>query len=260
MSNLGVVCKIYPNKKQIQIINNTIGCARLVYNLFLNRSSYLYEKYKKSTKYNEWSSTLTNLKDKKKHSELSDIDRECFDLEKDYDFLQNVSAAALQQSLRDLEKAFNRFFDKISDYPKYKAKHGPKKSYRIPNQESKTGKSKVYFIDDKHIYIPCLGSVKINITRPIEKINNITVSLSPSGDYYVSINTEKEMENLKETNKCVGIDLGLKKYLTDSNNKDVDNPRKLRKNLKKLRREQRKLSRRRNNEAKKEKEKYKKTK
>ena len=80
--------RIYPNKKQEVQIAQTLGCARFVYNYFLVIKKETYETEGKSISYNDCSKELTILKKTEA-----------------YKWLQDVDAVALQQSLRDLDKA-----------------------------------------------------------------------------------------------------------------------------------------------------------
>ncbi len=155
----------------------------------------------------------------------------------DYAFLNEVSGVALQQSLRDLDRAYTNFFKGNASFPKFKSKHDSWQSYRIVNQNDKVR------IVGKYIKIPVLGYVRIKQSMAIDNINNITIEVTPTGKYYVVINTTFEPE-LRPNNGCmVGIDVGIKTFLTDSNNNDVVNPKWLTRSQRKLRREQRKLSR-----------------
>ncbi len=54
--------RIYPNKKQQELINKTIGCCRFVYNYYLNKKIELYKTEQKSIGYNACANDLKNLK------------------------------------------------------------------------------------------------------------------------------------------------------------------------------------------------------
>ena len=122
--NKGVIFRAYPNKVQQELINKTLGCSRLVYNKGL---AFRNEKYAKGEKvgYNQTSAMLTAMKKEEKYS-----------------FLNEVDSIALQQSLRDLEKAFVRFFEKKANHPVFKSKHHYQLSYRTVNQ---IGKNKAQY-------------------------------------------------------------------------------------------------------------------
>ena len=100
--NKGVKFRIYPNKEQQNLINQTLGCCRFVYNLGLEMRNKAFESGEKIG-YTQTSAMLTELK---RNDEFS--------------FLGNADAVALQQSLRDLDKGFVNY-----------------QSYRTMNQNNK---------------------------------------------------------------------------------------------------------------------------
>lgn len=216
--NKGVRFRIYPNKEQQNLINQTFGCCRLVYNLGLDMRNKAFENGEK-VNYSKTSAMLTELK---RNDEFS--------------FLRDVEAVALQQSLRDLDQGFVNFFQKRARHPRFKGKHG-RQSYRTVNQRNKIR------IVGEYIRLPKLGYVKIRQSMKIGKINNATVVRIPTGKYFVSLNVEFEPEVKQNNGSSIGIDVGIKEFYSDSNGNVVSNPKFLEKSSKKLRREQRKLSR-----------------
>lgn len=86
--------RIYPNKRQIELINKTIGCCRFVYNHYLNKKIEIYKSEQKSISYNICANDLTNLK-------------------KQYEWLKEVDSISLQQSLKDLDNAYQNFLDEL---------------------------------------------------------------------------------------------------------------------------------------------------
>ena len=216
--NKGVRFRIYPNKEQQNLINQTFGCCRLVYNLGLDMRNKAFENGEKIN-YSKTSAMLTELK---RNDEFS--------------FLRDVEAVALQQSLRDLDQGFVNFFQKRARHPRFKGKHG-RQSYRTVNQRSKIR------IVGEYIRLPKLGYVKIRQSMKIGKINNATVVRMPTGKYFVSLNVEFEPEVKQNNGSSIGIDVGIKEFYSDSNGNTVSNPKFLEKLSRKFRREQRKLSR-----------------
>lgn len=216
--NKGVRFRIYPNKEQQNLINQTFGCCRLVYNLGLDMRNKAFENGEKIN----YSKTSTMLTELKRNDEFS--------------FLRDVEAVALQQSLRDLDQGFVNFFQKRARHPRFKGKHG-RQSYRTVNQRNKIR------IVGEYIRLPKLGYVKIRQSMKIGKINNATVVRMPTGKYFVSLNVEFEPEVKQNNGGSIGIDVGIKEFYSDSNGNTVSNPKFLEKLSRKLRREQRKLSR-----------------
>ncbi|MCC2491707.1 transposase, partial [Bacillus cereus] len=177
--------RIYPNKDQEILISKTIGCSRFVFNHFLAKQKETYDSDKKYIEYNECAKQLTQLK-------------------KDFSWLKEADATALQQSLKFLDNAYKRFFKKLNKFPRFKTKNNPVQSYKT------VGKIKV---QGNQLTLPKLGEIRFSKTREIEgRILNATVRRNPSGKYFVSILTEVEIQELPKTNSVVGIDVGLKDF------------------------------------------------
>jgi putative transposase len=93
--------RLYPNKKQAILINKFIGASRFIYNHFLAKWNDTYKEIGKGLTYNTCSNLLTSLK-------------------KQLECLKEVDAHTLQSSLRNLADAFDRFFKKQNDAPRFK--------------------------------------------------------------------------------------------------------------------------------------------
>ena len=115
--------RLYPSVEQIILINKTFGCARLVYNHYLNKKQEFYKETKESL------SLYDCIKDLK---ELS-IERP---------FLKEVDSMSLRCALFDLEDSYKNFFKQNKRYPKYKSKYD-KNTYRT-NYIKNTYKGKEY--------------------------------------------------------------------------------------------------------------------
>ena len=113
--NKGVKFRIYPNKEQQSLINRILGCVRFVYNHGL---AYRIESYKagKKANYTATNAMLTKMK-----------------RQEEYAFLKEADSIALQQALRDLDRAYQNFFKRLSKYPCFKSKHNHHQSYRTLN-------------------------------------------------------------------------------------------------------------------------------
>ena len=219
----GIKFRIYPNRKQQNLINQTLGCSRLIYNRGLAMRKEAFEKGKKIG-YSQTSAMLTELK-------------KC----EDFAFLKAVDSIALQQSLRDLDRGFVNFFQKRAAYPAFKSKHNRHQSYRTVNQGN------TIRIVGRYIKLPKLGFIKIRQSMEIGKINNVTVEHTPTGKYFAVLNVEFEPQPRPNNGGCIGIDVGIKAFYSDSNGNVVSNPKYLEKSMRKLIREQRKLSRKEKN-------------
>lgn len=212
--------RIYPNKKQKEILAKTFGCCRFVYNYYLDKRIKTYEESKETFTYVQCANDMKNLK-----SEL--------------EWLKEADSTALQSSLKNLDISYQNFFKKNSGYPKFKSKKTHKFSYK-----SKCVNGNIQY-SNRYIKLPKLGMVKTkNKLIPQGKIINATVSQEPSGKYYVSLCcTDVDIKPLKKTKNNIGIDLGIKEFCIDSNGDKIENPKYLKKSLDKLARLQKKLSR-----------------
>ena len=185
----------------------------------LNLKQKLYKNFNINLSYNNMSKILTELKRHKL-------------------WLCEVDAVALQQCLKDLDNAYQRFFsDNV--YPKFKSKRD-KNSYRT--------NSKTIFLDQNNykIKIPKIGWVKFKDKYKFNnliKICNITISKNFSGKYFASILAEVDIETFAKTKKSCGIDLGLKDFCILNDGTKFKNPRFLEHSEKQLRLLQKSLSR-----------------
>ena len=213
----GIKFRIYPNKKQRNLINQTFGCCRLIYNKGLAMREDAFKNGEKLG-YKHTSAMLTALKK-----------------EVEFNFLKNVDSIALQQALRDLDRAYTNFFQKRSRYPKFKNKRDNHQSYRTLNQRNNIR------IVGNYLKLPKLGYVKVRQSMAIGKINNVTIERTPTGKYFAVLNGEFEPTYIRTSFNVIGIDVGIKEFYTDSNGNVVDNPKYLEKSTKKLVREQRRL-------------------
>ena len=215
----GIKFRIYPNREQQNLIHQTFGCCRLIYNKGLAMRNEAYGNGNKIG-YSQTSAMLTELK-------------RC----EDFAFLKEVDSIALQQSLRDLDRGFVNFFQKRAAHPVFKRKHNHHQSYRTINQGGNIR------IVGKHIKLPKLGYVKVRQSMEIGQINNVTIERTPTGKYFAVLNVEFEPTPKPNGGKKIGIDVGIKEFYSDSNGNMVSNPKYLEKSMRKLVREQRRLSR-----------------
>ena len=215
--------RIYPNKKQQELIQKTFGCARFVYNYYLNKRKEMYENEKITFTCNMCSKDLTKLK-------------------KEHEWLKEPDKCSLQNALKDLDTAYQKFFKEHSGYPKFKSKKDRHKSYRTSYTKTTSG-GNIMFIN-KHIKLPKLGLVKVRDKQiPQGRILNATISQEPNGHYYCSLCcTDVEFEQFPKTNKNVGIDLGLIDFAILSDGIKIENPQFYEQSEKKLAKLQRELS------------------
>ena len=212
--------RIYPNKKQIELINKTFGCSRFVFNHFLAKWDNAYKETGKGLTYNSCSAQLTQLK-------------------KELTWLKEVDSIAIQSSLKNLADAYSRFFKKQNDRPRFKSKKNPVQSYTTKHTNGNIA------IDGNKVKLPKLGWIRFAKSREVKgRILNATIRRNPSGKYFVSILVETEVQELPKTDSAVGIDVGLKEFAILSDGTIYSNPKFFRRLEEKLAKEQRILSRR----------------
>jgi putative transposase len=155
----------------------------------------------------------------------------------EYKWLCSADSTSLQNSIRDLDMAFKRFFKKLSKYPKFKSTNCCYLTYR-----SQCVNGNICVIGNK-IKLPKIGEVKAKISRQVEgSIIYATITHTTSGKYFVSLCVNCDIDVLKNNGKQIGLDMGISKFYTDSNGDSVVNPKIYQKYKKKLAREHKKFS------------------
>ena len=210
----GYVFRLYPNEKQTELINKTIGCSRFIYNYFLDDKIKEYKETKKS---------------KSAYDQIKLIPS----LSKEYPFLKEVDSCSLRNSLFDLDNAYKRFYNG-SGYPRFKAK-GVHDSYKTNNIKSSYKGNNYNSIKldlkNKIIILPKLKEVKIRGYRNKEVVPGEVKSAvikKEAGKYYVSVLIEEELiKPAFNPQSIVGIDLGIKDLIVTSYNEKIENKIKL---------------------------------
>lgn len=209
---------LYPNKEQELLLAKHFGNVRFVYNHFLAKRKEQYEQTKKSSNYYEQSKELTALKKLEAYS-----------------WLKEVNSQSLQHALRHLDAAYVNFFKGRAKFPRFHSKkHGG--SFAVP---------KSFKVNDNKIFIPKFKKgIKFVKSQEIKgELRNMTVSVTPSGKYYVCIMTRVEVEDLEKTNLSVGIDLGIKDLVITSDGERYPSNKFIKKYSRKLTNAQKHLSR-----------------
>ncbi|MDY3114970.1 MAG: IS200/IS605 family element RNA-guided endonuclease TnpB [Sutterella sp.] len=207
----GFRARLYPNRKQEDLLKRTFGCCRVVYNHFLAERIRSYKEDGVSLTYNKTSALLTLLKRDKDHLWLNEVD-----------------SMALQEALRNLDDAYQNFFSGRTKFPKFHSK-SHKETFRTRNQNNGIR------IVGNTVKIPKVGFVKVAGMREFEgRILNATVTKTASGKFYISLCVELQPVVLPNAGGKAGLDVGLKAYCTDSNGNTVDNPKNLRKSMRKI--------------------------
>jgi putative transposase len=200
--------RIYPDNTQKQYFAQSFGCARFIYNYFLRQRIDYYAQTGKGLTYHNNALALTQLK------KLPE-----------FEWLNNISAQSLQQALRNLDIAYNNFFNKKAKFPNFKKKSN-KQSFNVPQD---------FAVHDNVVDIPKCKGVKIKLHRVIEGImKSITISRTPSGKYFASVLCELDIPEPVFTGNEIGIDYGVKAFITTSDGNIIESPKFLRKSELKL--------------------------
>ncbi|OIN68012.1 transposase [Exiguobacterium sp. KRL4] len=216
--------RIYPTKEQEILIAKTIGCSRFVFNYFLSKWDETYKATGKGLSYDSCSKEIPMLK-------------------QELDWLKEVDSHSLQSSVKHLTDAYDRFFKKQNERPRFKSKRNLVQSYKT-NIEKKNQLPEVSIVGSK-LKLPKLKWVRFaNSRQVVGRILNATIRRNASGKYFVSLLVEQEIHELPKTGSSVGVDVGLKNFAILSDGTVYKNDRYFRSLEKKLAREQRKLSRR----------------
>lgn len=170
--------------------------------------------------------------------------------QEEYGWLRNIGSQCLQQSILNLDHAYTNFFRSGKGFPKFKSKKFSKKSFTTPLTN---GNIKID-LENKRLSIPKFtklknedNRIKCIFHREIKgNIKQCTISQNKDGKYYVSILTEVNKDfPLKpyiDRNKAVGIDFGVKTFLTLSNGDKIDSPKYFKKSKGKLAKHQEEFS------------------
>ena len=186
--------RIYPNKTQLKIINNTLGACNYIKNKYLEYNIDNYKKDKKFITGYTFINYVTKLK--KEDSE--------------YSWLKGISSKAIQEAILTKEKAYKSFFNNKRGFPKFKSrKRMNKESYYFINENH------TYRISKNSVVLPKLKKVRITNANLIPDESNIHFGriIRHYDKYYVLFiyNTDNNKDIVKNDIK-LGIDLGVKDY------------------------------------------------
>jgi len=215
--------RIYPTREQLKVLPGYFGTARWIWNVALRWRSHYYKKLGEKVTGVDFSRELTWLKK----------------LEP-YKWLAAVPATVHGQVLRDQDTAFANFFAKRAKYPKRK-KPESAQAIRFQLDQRVVGNN---FIAGKLLKLTGLGAIDVRWSRiPTGIPKMITLSRDAVGRYFVSFMCDEVIQPLAATGHSIGIDLGIKDIIVDSEGNKSGNPRHLNEKLKRLKHYQRLLSR-----------------
>ncbi len=237
---IGIKLRCYPDSQLKQLIHQTAGNNRFIYNYFLNLKNNTYQENKTSLSYQDCSALLPSLKnsvfafvrDNHNPIDFMTISGNEFNLlQKNY-FLKLGFSTSMQFALKSLDTAFNNFFKhKAFKYPQFKKKSSSDSititpnnwkfihivtNHRLPDlgSSSKTQKNiqnstidncgKTPSIYDYLLYFSgCDKPLRIKLDgRDFNPstISKINLSYNASGQYFITFLADEDISNIKSRN------------------------------------------------------------
>lgn len=225
--------RLYPNKTQTEQFNKLLGCYRVVYNQCLARKIKSYEETKTSE-------NLSSLGKFFYHELLKDDN---------FIWLREHNTKVLKQAIIDMLSAYKNFFERHTGYPKFKSKHDNKQSCRFElGAISKRNDYTTYHLslaNIRNVRFRCNNKYAQYLQKHHDNIRQATLTKLPCGEYYLSILVDGSLthKGLQDTDKAVGIDLGVKDFVITSDGEVFNNLHFKKSQANKIKRLQRQLSR-----------------
>ena len=208
--------ELMPNGGQARDMRRFAGARRFVFNKALDLQQKTYAAEKKQLSFAQLCKHLVTWK-------------------QEFAWLKESPSQALQQSLKDLDRAYQNFFAQRAAFPQFKKK-GQCESFRFPQG---------FKIDppNSRMFLPKLGWLRYRNSRDIlGTAKNITISQS-GGKWFASIQTEREVEQSVPTaTSAIGIDVGIARFAAMSDGNFIDPLNSFKKHEKRLAKYQRRMS------------------
>ena len=226
--------RIYPDINQKQFISKQLGCCRFIYNKLLDYRTTSFKDKNISISSSQLGKYLTNLKK-----------------QKDYIFLTEVYDRCLRQTLIDLLNAYDKFFKLNKGYPKFKSKKDTKQSFRFPNDVfnrknyvcNKINGNRITLITQlKNILFKCSKRDEIYLNHNQKYIHSVTLIKTSTEKYYLSILIDYDIKQKDKLDTVIGLDLGIKDFIVDSNENRYENKHFYKNKENKLKKLQKQLS------------------
>ncbi|MEU0172647.1 RNA-guided endonuclease TnpB family protein [Streptomyces massasporeus] len=226
--------RLYPDAAQQAALARAFGCARVVF----NDAVHAREDARKAGQPFPTAGQLSRklITEAKRTAERS--------------WLGEVCAVVLQQSLRDADKAYRNFFASLKGTRKGPKVGAPRLKSRKDTRQSIrfTANARWSISDSGRLSLPKIGAVKAKWSRTLPATpTSVTVIKDAAGRFFASFVIETDpaadQARMPETDRIIGIDLGLTHFAVLSDGTKIDSPRFLRRAEKKLKKTQRELSR-----------------
>ena len=224
----GYTIRIYPTKNQEELLRKHIGCCRFIWNHMIEVQKTRYQNGEKYLNHFGMIKLIPSIK-------------------KEYEWLNEVSNISLQRVCDDLNNSYQRFFKKISNYPKFKSKKKSKLSYPVRNDR--------FYFENSHVKVEKLGKVKYKADYPnlnleeLSKFSNVRIS-NENDKWILTFSVEYENQiQTTEKNGSLGIDLGVGRLAVVSHNgkkleyKNINKSKQIKQLKRKLKHVQKVISR-----------------
>ena len=224
-----VKIRLYPTVHQTTQINMLLGCNRVVYNKTLDRKIKQYKEH-------NITENRTTLSYWFHHELLTNPE---------FVYLKEQNKKVLQQAIMDMLTAYKYFFEQHTGYPKFKSKHDNKQSCRFPiDAISKRNDYKLSLANIKNVKFRCSKKYVEYLQKHKANIRQATLTKLPCGEYHLSILVDGDLthKEIQYTDKCVGIDLGVKGFVITSEGEVFNNLHFKKNETNKLKRLQKQLS------------------
>lgn len=189
---LGLKVRLYPNTNQKKLIDTYIEGAKFVYNYFL-----AYAKNNEIYDEEIWRKELYQMMKKGGYEKIDQCDY-----------------YLLLYQLKSLKKAFDNFFKGIANEPRAKSKISVISAFKLTNSKGSI------VVDNNHIVTQQFGRMKCKMSKDLsdKKICSIIIKRITNETYEASVLYETFVSFLKKTYRKVGIDIGVRKFITTSDN------------------------------------------
>lgn len=224
----GYTIRIYPTKDQEELLRKHIGCCRYIWNHMIEVQKTRYQNGEKYLNHFGMIKLISSIK-------------------KEYEWLNEVSNHSLQLICKDVNTSYQRFFKKISNYPRFKSKKRSKLSYPVRCDR--------FYFKNGYVKVEKLGKIKYKADYPnlnleeISKFSNVRIS-NENDKWILTFSVEYENQiQTTEKNGNLGIDLGVGRLAVVSHNgkkltySNINKSKRVRKLTSKLKHVQKAISR-----------------
>lgn len=229
--------RIYPNLEQKLYLHKAFGCSRFIYNYFLDKSQKAWNENK------EYFNCISSER------ELTKLSKQI-----DYNWLKEVDSQCLKVTLKHLDTAYKGLYQARKQKREYNLRFKSKKIHRESFTSTCINSNIKIDFENKRIKIPKLKSwIKYRDEREAfdyKSIQKITIKQTPAGNYYATIlfRIPKTINTYEaKLDKSIGVDFGLKNFITLSNGEKINSPECLKKSLRKFKRLSKSFSKKKTN-------------